>query len=221
MDEHRLNTSAKWKKIFCIVVLLFYFSYIWDPIGIPVLSTLYSLSTFVVPVIMIPELIRELKKFKDNRKSLLFIPLGLVLLFAAQAVLWQIAMQIITSSMGITLENANENNIKEMIAASPVFMTYMVCVHGPVLEELLYRYTGFGLLYEKNRFLAYAVPSLMFGIQHVAQAGIWGGDTYQLINMPGYILGGLVFAFLYDKTKNLWVPIGAHILMNAVGTILS
>jgi membrane protease YdiL (CAAX protease family) len=221
MNEQRLNTSAKWKKVFCVVVLLFYFSYIWEPIGNPIVSTIYSLSTFAVPLIMLPDLIRELKKFKCNKKSLLFIPLGLVLLFVFQAVLWEIAKQIITSSMGITIDDANENNLREMIAASPVFMSYMICVHGPILEELLYRYTGFGLLYEKNRILAYALTSFMFGIQHVALAGIWGEDWYQLINMPGYILGGLIFAFLYDKTKNLWVPIGAHILLNTIGTMIS
>ena len=99
-------------------------------------------------------------------------------------------------------------------------MGFMACIYGPVLEELLYRYTAFGMLYQKNRLLAYIVPSLLFAFQHVAEAGIWGGDTVQLINIPGYIIAGLIFAFLYARSKNICVPIGAHILTNSFGLFM-
>ena len=127
---------------------------------------------------------------------------------------------MITSAAGITLDNANTDKVFEMVMKSPIFMGIMACVYGPVLEELLYRYTAFGVLYEKNKFSAYAVSALLFGIQHVAEAGLWGGDTIQLMNMPGYIIAGLIFAFLYAKTKNICVPIGAHILANSFGLMM-
>ena len=138
-----------------------------------------------------------------------------------QGILWDnIVTNMIGKAIGVSFGNDNTANVTEMVRNAPVFMGIMVCIYGPVLEELLYRYTAFGVLYTKNRFLAYAVTALLFSIQHVAEAGIWGGDVIQLINIPGYIMAGLAFAFVYDKSKNICIPIGAHIAANSVGLFM-
>ena len=224
MDEQILNTSARWKKIFCLVMLFFYFSHIQILLGMPLASSvsgILNILNIVLVLVMIPDIIREAKKFGDDKKSLWFIPLGAVMILCLQGILWDgIVKDLITAKAGITLENANTNKVFNMVKGAPIFMGFMACVYGPVLEELLYRYTAFGLLYVKNKFSAYVVSALLFAFQHVSEAGIWGCDTIQLINTPGYIIAGLVFAFLYAKTRNLCVPIGAHILANSFGLVM-
>ena len=221
MDHSTLNTSAKWKKIFCLIMLVFYFSNISVPLGIPVIDTIRDILNILLVIVMLTDIAGEAKKFGDNKKSLLLIPLGAVMIICLQGILWDnIIMGIIRSAIGITADNANTTNVTEMIKKSPIFMGFMACIYGPLLEELLYRYTAFGMLYGKNRLLAYIVPSLLFAFQHVAEAGIWGGDTPQLINIPSYIIAGLIFAFLYARSKNICVPIGAHILTNSFGLFM-
>lgn len=224
MHKQSLNTSSKWKKICCFVMLFFYFSHIQIAFGSPIAGTIsgiLNILNLILVLVMIPDLFREAKKFGDNKKSLLWIPLGAAMVVVLQGMLWDSILKgMITSAAGITLDNANTSKVFEMITKSPVFMGIMACVYGPVLEELLYRYTAFGVLYEKNKFSAYAVSALLFGIQHIAEAGLWGGDTIQLMNMPGYIIAGLIFAFLYARTKNICVPIGAHILANSFGLLM-
>lgn len=224
MKEQSLNTSSKWKKLCCFALLFFYFSHIQIALGSPVANTIsgiLNILNLVLVMVMIPDIIREAKKFGDNKKSLLWIPLDAAMVIVLQGILWDRVLKgMITSAAGITLDNANTDKVFELVMKSPIFMGIMACVYGPVLEELLYRYTAFGVLYEKNKFSAYAVSTLLFGIQHVAEAGLWGGDTIQLMNMPGYIIAGLIFAFLYAKTKNICVPIGAHILANSFGLLM-
>ena len=221
MNYSTLNTSTKWKKIFCLIMLFFYFSNISVPLGVPAIDTIRDILNILLVIVMLPDIANEAKKLGGNKKSLLLIPLGVVMVIGLQGILWDnIIMGIIRSAIGITADNANTINVTEMIKSSPIFMGFMACIYGPVLEELLYRYTAFGMLYEKNSFLAYIVPSLLFAFQHVAEAGIWGGDTAQLINMPSYIIAGLIFAFLYTRSKNICVPIGAHILTNSFGLLM-
>lgn len=218
MNEQSLNTSSKWKKIFCFVMLFFYCS---NMLNNPTIASVCNILNIILVIVMIPDLVLEAKKFGGDKKALLFIPLGAVAVICLQWILWdEIIMKNITSAAGITVSNANTGKMTGMIMKQPLFMGFMGCVYGPILEEVLYRHTAFGVLYVKNKFSAYAVSSLLFGIQHVAKAAIWGGDTMQFINMPSYIIAGLIFAFLYARTRNICVPIGAHILANSFGLMM-
>jgi len=213
-----LNTSSTWKKVCCFVLLFFYCS---TMLNNHTIASVCNILNIILVVVMMPDLFREAKKFGGDKRSLLLIPLGAVAIIVLQWILWdEIIMKNITSAAGITVGNANTGKMTGMIMEQPLFMGFMGCVYGPILEELLYRYTAFGVLYAWNRFTAYAVSSLLFGIQHVAEAAIWGGDAMQFINMPSYIIAGLIFAFLYARTKNICVPIGAHILANSFGLMM-
>ena len=210
-----MNTAPRWKKIFGFVMLFFYFSHILVPLNIPILESLTMISYIVFVVVMIPEIFRDMKKFKNNKKSFLWIFLGFGLLLVLQALLWQIILEPkIISHLGITLKDANTVSVKERIQKSPVVFPILCCTFGPILEELLYRYTAFGILKEKNTVLAYIVSTLLFGLQHVIVAGIWGGEPMQLIHIFGYIIAGAVFAFVYSKTKNICVSMGSHVIFN-------
>ncbi|MCR4557348.1 MAG: CPBP family intramembrane metalloprotease [Saccharofermentans sp.] len=214
------NNSSGWKKTLCLIMLFFYCSAILEPLNMHMLGTLVTLMQFAVVFIMIPDLLREFKKIKGNSKSLIYVPLGVIVLFALQAVLWgSILLPFIRSSLGITMNDANSDLVTGMVRNHPVVMGTMVCVHGPIIEEILYRYTAFGILFQKNRFAAYLISMFLFGLQHVIVAAVWGDDPIQFINMPGYIIAGFIFAFLYSKTRTLAIPILVHMISNSIGLL--
>jgi membrane protease YdiL (CAAX protease family) len=211
-----MNSSAKWKKITGVILLFFYCTNI---LNIPALQ-IFNIINILYVLVMNPDIARDAAKFGKNRKSLLLIPLGAIAIIGIQAILWDnIIMSQIKAGLGIVTDNANTENVISMIRENPVMMGFMACFYGPILEELLYRYTAFGLIRDRDRALAYIVSALLFGFQHIAVAAIYGGDLIQLINMPEYIIAGLIFAFLYDKTENICVPAGAHILANSFGLL--
>ena len=211
-----MNSSAKWKKITGVILLFFYCT---NMLNIPALQ-IFNIINILYVLVMNPDIARDAAKFGKSRKSLLLIPLGAVMIIGIQAILWDnIIMAQIKAGLGIAMDNANTENVISMVRENPVMMGFMACFYGPILEELLYRYTAFGLIRDRDRALAYIVSALLFGFQHIAVAAIYGGDLIQLINMPEYIIAGLIFAFLYDKTENICVPAGAHILANSFGLL--
>ena len=211
-----MNSSAKWKKITGVILLFFYCT---NMLNIPALQ-IFNIINILYVLVMNPDIARDAAKFGKSRKSLLLIPFGAIAIIGIQAILWDnIIMAQIKAGLGIAMENANTENVISMIRENPVMMGFMACFYGPILEELLYRYTAFGLIRNRSRALAYIVSALLFGFQHIAVAAIYGGDLIQLINMPEYIIAGLIFAFLYDKTENICVPAGAHILANSFGLL--
>lgn len=211
-----MNSSAKWKKITGVILLFFYCT---NMLNIPALQ-IFNIINILYVLVMNPDIARDAAKFGKSRKSLLLIPLGAIAIIGIQAILWDnIIMAQIKAGLGIAMENANTENVISMVRENPVMMGFMACFYGPILEELLYRYTAFGLIRNRSRALAYIVSALLFGFQHIAVAAIYGGDLIQLINMPEYIIAGLIFAFLYDKTENICVPAGAHILANSFGLL--
>ena len=211
-----MNSSAKWKKIAGVILLFFYCT---NMLNIPALQ-IFNIINILYVILMTPDIARNAAKFDKSKKSLLLIPLGAVAIIGIQGILWDsIIMTHIKAALGIAISNANTESVISMIRENPVMMGFMGCFYGPILEELLYRYTAFGLIRDRSRSLAYIISALLFGFQHIAVAVIWGGDMIQLINMPGYIIAGLIFAFLYDKTENICVPAGAHILANSFGLL--
>ena len=211
-----MNSSAKWKKITGVILLFFYCT---NMLNIPALQ-IFNIINILYVLVMNPDIARDAAKFGKSRKSLLLIPLGAIAIIGIQAILWDnIIMAQIKAGLGIAMENANTENVISMVKENPVMMGFMACFYGPILEELLYRYTAFGLIRDRDRALAYIVSALLFGFQHIAVAAIYGGDLIQLINMPEYIIAGLIFALLYDKTENICVPAGAHILANSFGLL--
>lgn len=86
----------------------------------------------------------------------------------------------------------------------------VVCLIGPVFEEMLYR----GLIYRNlsrfNQGFAIVFSALLFGLAH--------GNLGQAVPTFGV---GLVLAYVYAKTNSIWVPIILHILNNTCLMLIS
>ena len=209
------------KRILCIFMLILYVSGVTQFFGDGIFSLAYLLLMFAVVIIMFPDILKEGKDFKNKPKTLLLIPLGILLVFLLDQTLMQnIVQPFIWKISGGTKENANTEKVFEMIRNNPIFMVFLTCVFGPVLEEVLYRYTLFGLIGKKNKPAAYIITALLFGLQHVIDAGVYGGDVRQFINIGSYMVFSFIMSGLYSKTKNLCIPIIIHITTNSIGVAM-
>lgn len=77
---------------------------------------------------------------------------------------------------------------------------------GPIVEELLYRGAGLGLLEPYGQRVAVAVTAIVFGLGH----GL-------LLSLGAFIWFGLVIALVRIRTKSVYPAIAVHMIFNALG----
>lgn len=117
-------------------------------------------------------------------------------------------------------KSVNEVDLRSMLSSYPFIYTVNVIWIGPMIEELVYRGTIFRTIRTKSRILAYLVSSFLFGFQHVYKAVVFQSNYNELWNIFSYMTAGLILAYLYEKRKNILVPIGAHMISNGLSVVL-
>lgn len=137
--------------------------------------------------------------FGKNKSTILLW--GLAGMFIA-LVVQNIASIIEVNFLGSSMESENTQMLVEVVRSYPAFLL-LIGITGPIMEEFVFRKALFGMLVGKTGGVGAAViSSLIFAFIHF--------DGLLLV----YSSMGLVFAWLYYKTKNIWTPIIAHCLMN-------
>ncbi|MEC1718115.1 CPBP family intramembrane glutamic endopeptidase [Schinkia azotoformans] len=123
---------------------------------------------------------------------------GIFLAFLAQVIAAQIEMML-----GIKMGSENTEILVEIAMQTPIFII-VTSVVGPIFEEIIFRQIIFGSLYTRfNFWIAAITSSLIFAAVH-----------FDFTHIIIYTAMGLVFSFLYVKTKRILVPIVAHVSMN-------
>lgn len=189
---------------------------------IPIIKNIAFFLEILFVVLFLKILWNSIKALKGKIvRSIIWIVLGFVSIFIVQNIVWDsilknIIMQIIGLEEAL---NSNQVNLESMLESYPVIFIFGVVFLGPVLEELLYRYICFRSIYEKNKFMAYLVPTVLFGIQHIAIAVIYKGQYNEIINVFSYMIFGFGLTFIYSKTRNLIPSIVIHIINNSIGVL--
>ena len=146
------------------------------------------------------------ERFSNNTASILLW--GLIGMFIA-IVVQTFASIIEVNFLGSSMESENTQFIMEVVRNYPLFLL-LVGIAGPIMEEFVFRKAMFGLLIDRIGGIGAAViSSLLFAFIHF--------DGLLLV----YSSMGLVFAWLYFKTKNIWTPILAHCLMNVAAVLIN
>ena len=100
-----------------------------------------------------------------------------------------------------------KTTVPALTTLSTALAVLAMVVIGPIVEELVFRGLLFGALASRLGILAGAlITALLFGAVH--------GD---LVLFPSLAALGLVAAFAYAGTGNLWVSVTLHALNNALG----
>lgn len=117
--------------------------------------------------------------------------------------------------------NANEAGLREMMYTNIPLFFIVICIIGPLCEELTYRAGIFSFFARTKRWVAYVVSGIIFGLIHFS----WDFSSSEavireLCNLPTYIGAGLVFGFIYEK-GGISASFTAHMLNNVTSTIIS
>lgn len=93
--------------------------------------------------------------------------------------------------------------VPEMSVMELLFLGIMVCILAPLTEELMFRRLIYSLLLPAGFATAFWGTALLFSLLHFFIAGI-----------PGLLILGVVFQFIYLYTHNWWSAVILHGLVN-------
>jgi membrane protease YdiL (CAAX protease family) len=170
-----------------------------------VASGYWAVISFSITFFIILFFLRDDIKQRHTRHS---VPFSVACMWAIGGFFLALFAQSIAANiewrlLGIEMGSENTKRIVEIIRLTPS-LVIVTSIIGPILEEIIFRKIIFGSLYNKyNFFIAAIVSSLLFAVVHM-----------ELEHLLLYSAMGLTFAFLYAKTKRIFVPIFAHVAMN-------
>ncbi|WP_226586038.1 CPBP family intramembrane glutamic endopeptidase [Halobacillus litoralis] len=167
----------------------------------------WSVFSFTIATILILFFLKPDMK-EENARSDKAGP-GKVVLWSIAGVFLALFAQFIAATiekelLGIPPGSENTMGLMEIAREAPLFILLPV-LFAPITEEVIFRKIIFGSIYKKTNFLvAVLVSALVFGAFH-----------FDFKHMLVYFSMGVVFAFLYVKTKRIITPIVAHMAMNS------
>lgn len=195
-------------------------TYIVMQLSVPIVVELFSIEkvetiiylsilSFVIALIFVlffvkPDMQAKLKDGFNIKEIILWSILGIFMAYFAQSIAVAIELNLFKIVPG------SENTQQIMgIARTIPFFVIIPAIIAPILEEVIFRKIIFGSLYTRtNFFIAAIISAFIFGIIH-------GEPEHILI----YTSMGLVFAYLYIKTKSILTPIIVHIGLNSISVI--
>ena len=154
------------------------------------------------------------RKYKQLQVYLNGIGIGFIVLLA-QSLYSMIANMI----FGPVQENVNQGSIIDMIKTIPFLTFFVTVIFAPLLEEMVYRYSLFGMLHKKNRIFAYIVTLLVFGLIHFDFTCFKNGADamkIEFMNLPAYLIAGGILCYAYEKNGSLISSITAHATNNLI-----
>jgi membrane protease YdiL (CAAX protease family) len=105
---------------------------------------------------------------------------------------------------------ASTNSVQELVLTGEMWVNVMAMViFGPIAEELLFRKFLCDRLKPFGDGVAIVVSGIMFGLFH--------GNITQGIYA---CMLGMIFAYVYLKTGNIFITIGYHVVANFMGSVL-
>lgn len=149
-------------------------------------------------------------KFKYEHKPNCW-PVYRIILGIAAAVAYSMLINYLIALSGLhQLFPAYDNSAAMQFSGQPIILLILtVVILGPIAEEIIFRWMIFGRIrYYFGSKWAILLSGLMFGIYHM--------------NMIQFVFAtflGIGFAYLYDKSGNIYITIIAHMIINMIGII--
>lgn len=177
------------------------------------LSGWWSTGAFAVAFIVCFILIARNKNFwnifKEGEKATIAASIGWGIIGFFLVLFGQTIGAYIEMAIGIEMGSENTEAIMDVTRVAPIMILATV-FFGPVLEELVFRRVIFGsIIQQYNFWIACIVSAIIFAAIHL--------DFTHIIL---YTICGVIFAFLYYKTKRLLTSIIAHVMLNGFVTFM-
>lgn len=123
---------------------------------------------------------------------------------------------MIVTMFTTTMTSQNQQSIIETLGTAPIYTIVITIFVAPILEELVFR-LSFRKIFAHTDFLFIFFSGLFFGGMHVIGTLT---NIIDLLFIIPYSIPGFIFAYLYSKSKNIFVPISLHFIHNSVMMIL-
>lgn len=162
-------------------------------------------------------LIADFPRFLRNVKMLIWL---IPVLYMAQLLGRMVVLVVMTIIHGETDMGANQEIVEEMVNQTPLLAGFIAVILAPLWEELFFTGLIFGTLRRKNRFLAYAAASILFGLLHTIWGLLFDFTPILLLVTIVYVPTSLVCCYIYEKTDSLWSAIALHSFSNLLATLL-
>jgi membrane protease YdiL (CAAX protease family) len=159
------------------------------------------------------------------------------IIFAVIAYIASLATSIvITTLFGSSGSNANQESLDASFITNPGLVILLACVGAPIVEELVFRYSIYRPLAQKNKVLAYIVTIIGFaGIHFISTLSVFSLEMIDpsisneiavnhlledLKTLPIYMVGAFVLTFVYDINGNIGASIFTHAFYNLSQVLL-
>ena len=165
---------------------------------------IYSLiSLLIILLIFRKEVTNDLKNFKLKEFFIKYFKFWFILL--SLMIISNLIIQIIYpgSSAG------NEDTFRKNFVVAPIYSFISAALIAPLMEELVFR-MGFKKIF-KNKYLFILISGLVFGGLHV----IGNINTpYDYLFLLPYCLPGIILAYVYYISDNIFASLGIHFIHN-------
>lgn len=156
------------------------------------------------------DLIKEFKIFKKDffknmDNGIKYWMIGLFIMMGSNLLISILVPQAVTG---------NENQVREMLYATPIISLISTGFLAPFIEEITFRKTFKDMI--PNNTLFVLISGFIFGALHVVLSIETPYDLFYLIP---YCSLGFCFGLIYTKTKTIYTSIAIHMIHNT-GTVL-
>jgi len=156
-------------------------------------------------------LIKEFKDYIKNFKQyfmfgLKYWAIGLSLMFLSNIVIYHF----------YPVGASNESLVQEALKTFPLYMCFSTIIYAPFTEEIIFRKSLKNVF--TNNFMYIIFSGFLFGFAHTL-TNI--GNTMELLYIIPYGSVGAMFAYMYAKTNNIFVPMTFHFMHNSISVIFS
>ena len=176
-----------------------------------------DLITALIALVILRKFIkRQWKDFMNNKLSIIIAGclVGYFFTLCANAVGNSIVKIFVDQSSSV-----NQQQVESLTKSIPAIMFFVTGFLAPIGEELIFRGVIFTGLRKYNRVLAYVVSAFLFGFIHVMNS-VFAGNIGEMIQMIPYVCSGLVFAYIYESTDNIWGSILTHMTNNIIAIVV-
>ncbi len=137
--------------------------------------------------------------------------------YAITLVLIGSAFSSIVSIFHEVSDNVNQTAAIEYAQNYPIIAFFVVGIIGPVCEELTYRVGLYSFLRRINKYLAFAVTTIIFAFIH------FNFDSADIVNefwsLPSYLLAGFILTLAYEH-RGPACSMTAHVLYNVFAFLI-
>ena len=133
---------------------------------------------------------------------------------------WFIALLLMTISNSLIdifthLKTAsNQQVVENNLFSNPLPTIFIVVLIAPLLEELVYRLSFRKIFKTDTIFII--LSGLFFGLMHMYNPS----TLLEFIYIIPYSIPGFIFAYTLKKSKNIFVPVGLHMIHNGSMVLL-